>query len=188
MALSVSRDLSVNTSPNYVEEKLEDKQKGLQESIEKGEPKIFGVSQIVIGLMIISYSIPLLLFSDNTMILYLGVPWWSAVMSIISGAAAITLEKNATMKTFSTCLAISCVAIIISAIAVILYYADIASNPATECQMGQRDRCDHRHYATLFSRGIKITISVVALVQTAVSSAFTLILYNQMRKFTGYTV
>lgn len=45
MALTVSTDLSVNTGPTQVEEKLEDKQKALRESIEKGEPKIFGVSE-----------------------------------------------------------------------------------------------------------------------------------------------
>lgn len=35
----------MNTGPSQVEEKLEDKQKALRESIEKGEPKIFGVSE-----------------------------------------------------------------------------------------------------------------------------------------------
>lgn len=45
MALTVSTDLSVNTSPTQVEEKLQNKQKALRESIEKGEPKVFGVSK-----------------------------------------------------------------------------------------------------------------------------------------------
>lgn len=45
MTLTVSTDLSVNTSPTQVEEKLQDKQKALRDSIEKGEPKIFGVSE-----------------------------------------------------------------------------------------------------------------------------------------------
>lgn len=43
--MTVSTDLSVNTSPTQVEEKLRDEQKALRESIEKGEPKIFGVSE-----------------------------------------------------------------------------------------------------------------------------------------------
>lgn len=39
-----------------------------------------------------------------------------------------------------------------------------------------------------FSTGVKITISMVNIVQTALSSAFTVMLYNQRRNFTGYTV
>lgn len=39
-----------------------------------------------------------------------------------------------------------------------------------------------------FSTGVKITISMVNIVQTALSSAFTVILYNQRRNFSGYVV
>ena len=45
MTLTVTTDLSVNTGLSRVDEKLEDKQKALRDSIEKGEPKIFGVSE-----------------------------------------------------------------------------------------------------------------------------------------------
>lgn len=185
MTLTVSTDLSVNTSPTQVEEKLRDKQKALRESIEKGEPKIFGVAQIVIGLLIISYSIPLL-SAERTMILNFGVPWWSGLMFVISGTAAIALEKYANMKAVSVCLAVSAVTIIISVIALILYYADVAFNPATECHEGTHLMCDHQYYATHFSMGLKTTISMVSMVQTAMSSAFTVILFNQRRNFTGY--
>ncbi|XP_016420502.1 membrane-spanning 4-domains subfamily A member 12-like [Sinocyclocheilus rhinocerous] len=185
MTLTVSTDLSVNTSPTQVEEKLQDKQKALRDSIEKGEPKIFGVAQIVIGLLIISYSIPLL-SAERTMILNFGVPWWSGLMFVISGAAAIALEKYANLKAVSVCLAISALAIIISVIALVLYYADIAFNPATECHEGPHQMCGHQYYATHFSTGLKTTISMVSMVQTAMSSAFTIMQYNQRRNFTGY--
>uniref|UniRef100_A0A672KUA0 Transmembrane protein 176 n=1 Tax=Sinocyclocheilus grahami TaxID=75366 RepID=A0A672KUA0_SINGR len=112
------------------------------------------VAQIVIGLLIISYSIPLL-STEITMILNFGVPWWSGLMVSVF-------------------------------IALIMYYADIAFNPATECHMGSRQMCDHQYYATHFSTGLKTTISVVSMVQTAISSAFTVKLYNQRRNFTGY--
>ncbi|KAG1956473.1 transmembrane protein 176 [Pimephales promelas] len=186
MTLTVTTDLSVNTGPSRVEEKLEDKQKALRESIEKGQPKIFGVSQIVIGLLIISYSIPLL-STETTIILTFGVPWWSGLMFVISGTGAILVEKIATVKTVSACLAVSFVTIIISVIALILYYVDIASNPATTCHMGSDQLCDQQYYATRFSTGMKITISIVNIVQTALSSAFAAILYNQRKNFTSYT-
>lgn len=187
MALTVSTDLSVNTGPTCVEEKLQDKQKALRESIEKGEPKIFGISQIVIGLLIISYSIPLL-FGETTLILNIGVPWWSGIMSVISGAAAITLEKNPTLKTVSVCLVISAVAIVISVITLILYYVDMAVNLETECRKGPDGYCDYKYFATHFNTGLKATISVVSLVQTGISTAFTVMLYNQRRSFTGYVI
>lgn len=185
MTLTVSTDLSVNTSPTQVEEKLQDKQIALRDSIEKGEPKIFGVAQIVIGLLIISYSIPLL-SAERTMLLNFGVPWWSGLMFVISGTAAIALEKYANLKAVSVCLAVSSVTIIISVIALILYYADIALNPATRCHKEPHQMCDHRNHATHFSKGLKTAISMVIMVQTAMSSAFTVILYNQRRNFTGY--
>ncbi|XP_067297341.1 transmembrane protein 176 isoform X2 [Pseudorasbora parva] len=148
MTLTLSTDLSVTTGPTQVEEKLEDKRQSQLNSIKKGEPKIFGVSQIVIGLLIISYSIPLL-SAENTMILNFGVPWWSGLMFVISGTAAIALEKNATVKTVSVCLAVSVVAVIISTIGLILYYVDIAFNPATICH-NEAIYCDTQHYATLY--------------------------------------
>ncbi|KAI2668317.1 Membrane-spanning 4-domains subfamily A member 15 [Labeo rohita] len=166
MTLTVSTDLSVNTYPTQVELKLQDKQKALRDSIEKGEPRIFGVAQIVLGLLIISYSMPLL-SAERTMILNFGVPWWSGLM-------------------VSVCLAVSAVNIIISVIALILYYADIAFNPATACHEQASQICNQRYYATHFSTGLKTTISMVSMVQTALSSAFTVILYNQRRNFTGY--
>ncbi|XP_073697947.1 transmembrane protein 176 [Garra rufa] len=185
MSLTVSTDLSVNTNPTQVELKLQDKQKALRVSIEKGEPKIFGVVQIVLGLLIISYSMPLL-SAEKTMILNFGVPWWSGLMFVISGAAALALEKYANLKAVTVCLVVSAVAIIISVIALILYYADIAFSPATVCHEGPRHMCDHQYYATHFSTGLKTTISMISMVQTGLSSAFTVILYNQRRNFTGY--
>uniref|UniRef100_A0A671RX68 Membrane-spanning 4-domains subfamily A member 12-like n=1 Tax=Sinocyclocheilus anshuiensis TaxID=1608454 RepID=A0A671RX68_9TELE len=172
MTLTVSTDLAVNTSPTQVEEKLQDKQKALRDSIEKGEPKIFGVSERLIGLLIISYSIPLL-STEITMILNFGVPWWSGLMTKNNGI-------------------FSAVTIIISVIALIMYYADIAFNPATKCHMGSRqmfayfskDSSLNQHFST----GLKTTISMVSVVQTAISSAFTAILYNQRRNFTGYAL
>ncbi|KAK2909070.1 hypothetical protein QQF64_000868 [Cirrhinus molitorella] len=185
MTLTVSTDLSVNTNPTQVELKLQDKQKALRDSIEKGEPKIFGVAQIVLGLLIISYSMPLL-SAERTMILNFGVPWWSGLMFVISGAAALALEKYASLKAVSVCLAVSAVAIIISVIALILYYADIAFSPAAKCHAELHQMCKQQYYATHFSTGLKTTISMVSMVQTALSSAFTVILYNQRRNFTGY--
>uniref|UniRef100_A0A8C2ACN8 Transmembrane protein 176 n=1 Tax=Cyprinus carpio TaxID=7962 RepID=A0A8C2ACN8_CYPCA len=161
MTLTVSTDLTVNTGRTQVEEKIQDKQKALRDSIEKGEPKIFGVAQIIIGLLIISYSIPLL-STKTTMIINFGVPWWSGLMFVISGAAGIVLEKYATLKV-SVCLAVSAVAIIISVIALIMYYADIAFNVATKCHMGSRMKCDYQNYVTHFSTGLKTTISMVSM-------------------------
>lgn len=44
MSVTVSTDLSVTTAPGRLEEKLEDKQNALQESV--GEAKMFGVSEL----------------------------------------------------------------------------------------------------------------------------------------------
>lgn len=46
MSVTVSTDLSVTTAPCRVEEKMNDKRNALLESLRKGEPKIFGVSEL----------------------------------------------------------------------------------------------------------------------------------------------
>lgn len=181
MTLTVSKDLSVTTAPSDVDVKLEQIQKALQENLMKGEPKIFGVSQIVLGLMIISYSIPLLLI-DSTLILNFGVPWWSGIMFVISGAIAIAVEKHPRRQTLNACLAVSVVAIIVSVIALFLYYADIAYNPPTMCL----DDCNHKFYVTNFSHSVKVMLTIVLMAETGMASAFTAILYQQRKKFMGY--
>ncbi|KAJ8339860.1 hypothetical protein SKAU_G00344930 [Synaphobranchus kaupii] len=57
--VSVSRDLSVMVEETTLH-KLTDRRAALRESIKKGEPKVLGVSQVMVGVIIISHSIPLL--------------------------------------------------------------------------------------------------------------------------------
>lgn len=74
--MTVSTDLSVNTSPTQVEEKLRDKQKALRESIEKGEPKIFGVSERrVVASIILKGSAQVLSGRFSGTILHLESKW-----------------------------------------------------------------------------------------------------------------
>lgn len=181
MTLTVSTDLSVTTAPSDVEVKLKQKQNALEENIMKGEPKIFGVSQIVLGLMIISYSIPLLLV-DSTLILDFGVPWWSGLMFVISGSVAIAVEKHPRIQTLNACLGVSVVAIIVSVIALFLYYADVAYNSPTMCL----DDCNQRFYVSNFSHSVKVMLTIVLMAETGMASAFTAILYQQRKKFIGY--
>ncbi|XP_056595206.1 transmembrane protein 176 [Triplophysa dalaica] len=168
MSVTVSTDLSVTTAPCRVEEKLNDKRNALLESLRKGEPKIFGVSQIALGLLIISYSMPLLM-TESSLIINIGVPWWSGLMFVFSGATAIAVEKNARSRTLTVCLTVSIVAIIVSLIALALYYIDIGLNLSSN-----------------FSTAVKNAISILIMVQTAVSSAFTAILYKVKNNTFGY--
>ncbi|XP_057188784.1 transmembrane protein 176 [Triplophysa rosa] len=169
MSVTVSTDLSVTTAPGRVEEKIDDKRNALQESLRKGEPKIFGVSQIALGLLIISYSMPLL-FAETSLIINIGVPWWSGLMFVFSGATAFAVEKHASSRTLTVCLTASVVAIIVSLIAIALYYFDIGLNLSNN-----------------FSSSVKNTISILIMAQTAVSSAFTAILYKVKKNIPGYT-
>ncbi|KAI7810977.1 putative membrane-spanning 4-domains subfamily A member 15 [Triplophysa rosa] len=172
MSVTVSTDLSVTTAPGRVEEKIDDKRNALQESLRKGEPKIFGVSQIALGLLIISYSMPLL-FAETSLIINIGVPWWSGLMFVFSGATAFAVEKHASSRTLTVCLTASVVAIIVSLIAIALYYFDIGLNLSNVC--------------INFSSSVKNTISILIMAQTAVSSAFTAILYKVKKNIPGYT-
>ncbi|KAG9328878.1 hypothetical protein JZ751_010055 [Albula glossodonta] len=78
MAVSVARDLSVTVS-DHTMDKLAERQQALREGIQKGEPKVLGVSQLMVGVTVISYSLPLL-STDFTEVMAFGVPWWSGIM------------------------------------------------------------------------------------------------------------
>lgn len=60
----------MNTGPSQVEEKLEDKQKALRESIEKGEPKIFGVSERRVMASLILKGSAQLTYSSSFLFIY----------------------------------------------------------------------------------------------------------------------
>uniref|UniRef100_A0A4W5KNJ0 Uncharacterized protein n=1 Tax=Hucho hucho TaxID=62062 RepID=A0A4W5KNJ0_9TELE len=97
MAVSVSRDLSVSVTTDINSDKLTDGRQALRESIQKGDPKAFGVSQVMIGVMVMSYSIPLL-STEFTEVMSFGVPWWSGLSFIAAGVVAIVMEKHSSMK------------------------------------------------------------------------------------------
>lgn len=168
MSVTVSTDLSVTIAQGRVEQKIEDKRLVLQESVRKGEPKIFGVTQIALGLLIISYSLPLL-FAKTTLIMNIGVPWWSGLMFVFSGATAIAVEKQTRSKTITVCLSASIMAIIVSLVALALYYIDIGQDVPSK-----------------FCSAVKTTVSLLIVAQTAVSSAFTAILYKAKKDFAEY--
>nr|XP_049577360.1 uncharacterized protein LOC125969396 isoform X8 [Syngnathus scovelli]XP_049577361.1 uncharacterized protein LOC125969396 isoform X9 [Syngnathus scovelli] len=100
MAVAVSRDLSVQVLEDQNTVKLTDRQQYLHDAKQCGQSKCIGVSQVVLGLMIMSYAIPLH-FINHTEVVYLGVPWWSGLVFITAGVVAIILDKHCTTRTTS---------------------------------------------------------------------------------------
>ncbi|KAG9342373.1 hypothetical protein JZ751_016368 [Albula glossodonta] len=133
MAVSVARDLSVTVS-DHTMDKLAERQQALREGIQKGEPKVLGVSQLMVGVTVISYSLPLL-STDFTEVMAFGVPWWSGIMFIVTGAVAIAMEKHANMKFLCVCLSTTAASLLVSLIALIFYFTLnqlIPPTPTTE--------------------------------------------------------
>ncbi|MED6265717.1 hypothetical protein CHARACLAT_028389 [Characodon lateralis] len=100
MAVSVSRDLKVQVQEDVNKVKLSDRQQELRDAIQRGEPKCLGVSQVMLGLMVISYALPLH-FTEHTDVVIFGVPWWTGLTFIAAGTIAIMLDKHCTMKIVS---------------------------------------------------------------------------------------
>ncbi|XP_039883160.1 transmembrane protein 176 [Simochromis diagramma] len=187
MAVSVSRDLTVRVlaDPNTL--KLAERQQALKNAIQKGEPKCLGVSQVMLGLMVMSYSIPLL-FTEFTEVVVLGVPWWSGLMFITAGGIAIFLDKHCTMRILQLCLMISMVSVMLSVVAVIIYSVDMNKNPEEPCMKTTEDnRCDEKHYETRLSRGVKSSLLVFTLAQTVIAAILCVLLFRQRRSFVSYT-
>lgn len=187
MAVSVSRDLTVRVleDPNTL--KLAERQQALKIAIQKGEPKCLGVSQVMLGLMVMSYSIPLL-FTEFTEVVALGVPWWSGLMFITAGAITIFLDKHCTLKILQLCLMISMVSVMLSVMAVIIYSVDMNKNPEEPCtKTTEYKSCDRKHYETRLSRGVKSSLLVFTLAQTVIAAILCVLLFRQRRSFVSYT-
>ncbi|KAM4583647.1 transmembrane protein 176 isoform 2-T2 [Odontesthes bonariensis] len=176
MAVSISRDLTVQVLEDVNVVKLTDRQQELRAAIQRGEPKCLGVSQVMLGLMVMSYSIPLH-FTELTEVVALGVPWWSGLMFVTAGVVAVILDKHCTMK--FVCFVVSVASVVLSVVAVIIYSVDMDKNPEVSC-------CDNKHYATRLSRGIKSSLLLFTLAETAISAIICFLLFRQRRSFGPY--
>uniref|UniRef100_A0A674CRB9 Transmembrane protein 176 n=1 Tax=Salmo trutta TaxID=8032 RepID=A0A674CRB9_SALTR len=206
MAVSVSRDLSVIVTTDINADKLTDRRQALRESIQKGEPKSLGVSQVMIGVIVMSYSLPLL-STEFTEVVTFGVPWWSGLSFIAAGVVAIVMEKHSSMKLLSialqpvklillgVCMVVTLVAVLVSLLALIFYFIDLHNNPETTCNHSltpethdiQVYECDHQHYATMFSYGVKSSLLLFTIIQITISSTLSYILYMERRRYGQYS-
>ncbi|XP_071378919.1 transmembrane protein 176 [Centroberyx affinis] len=187
MAVSVSRDLSVRVLEDVNAGKLNDRHQALRASVQKGQPKSLGVSQVMLGLMVMSYSIPLL-FTELTEVVNLGVPWWSGLSFITAGVVAILIEKHCSMKNLGVCMAVSVVSIALSVVALIVYSVDLEKNPESPCVPTHNpNNCDEKYYATRLSRGVKSSLLLFTMAQTVISSTLCFLLYKERRNFGQYT-
>uniref|UniRef100_UPI0037E94250 transmembrane protein 176 isoform X1 n=1 Tax=Semicossyphus pulcher TaxID=241346 RepID=UPI0037E94250 len=185
MAVVVSRDLTVQVLEDVNAVKLSDRQQALRAAIQRGEPKSLGVSQVMLGLMVISYSIPLHL-TEVTEVVYLGVPWWSGLTFIMAGVTAIILDKHSTMKILRVCLLVSVVSTVLSVVAVIIYSVDMDKNPDVPCIKKLHMDCSEKYYATKLSRGVKSSLLLFTLAQTVISAIVCFLLFRQRRSFGQY--
>ncbi|XP_041640925.1 transmembrane protein 176 [Cheilinus undulatus] len=185
MAVAVTRDLTVQVLEDVNTVKLSDRQQALRAAIQKGEPKSLGVSQVMLGLMVMSYSIPLHC-TEVTEVVVLGVPWWSGLMFITAGVMAILLDKHSTMKMLRVCLLVSMASVVLSLVAISIYSVDMDRNPEVPCIKRKHSSCSPKYYATKISRGVKSSLLVFTLAQTAVSSVVCFLLYRQRRSFGQY--
>lgn len=185
MAVQVSRDLSVQVLQDVNITKLAERQQTLRAAIQKGEPKSLGVSQVMLGLMVLSYSIPLL-FTETTEVVGAGVPWWSGLTFIAAGIIAIILDKVCSERTLVACLTSSAVSLLVSAVAGIIYCVDLDRNPVAPC--GSNTYCSDHHFTTRLSQGLKGCLLLFTLVQTVVSAVLCGALFRQRRGFGQYAL
>ncbi|XP_035033726.2 transmembrane protein 176 [Hippoglossus stenolepis] len=186
MAVAVSRDLTVQVLEDANAVKLTDRQQVLRAAVQRGEPKCLGVSQVMLGLMVMSYSIPLHV-TEFTEVVTLGVPWWSGLMFITAGVVAIYLDKHCTMKTLHLCLMVSVVSTVLSVAAVIIYSVDIDKSPVVTCVKVAKENCTEKDFALRLSRGLKSSLLLFTLAQTAISAVLSFLLFRQRRSFGQYT-
>ncbi|KAK5901366.1 hypothetical protein CgunFtcFv8_026247 [Champsocephalus gunnari] len=185
MAVAVCRDMTVTVLEDVNAAKLMERQRALRAAIQRGEPKCLGVSQVMLGLMVVSYSIPLL-FTDVTEVVLLGVPWWSGLTFIAAGVVTIVLDKHCTMKILRVCLVVTLVSTLLSVLALIIYSVDMGKNPAVPCVKNPEGVCSDQYHITRLSRGVKASLLVFTLAQTAISAVLCFLLFRQRHGFGQY--
>ncbi|XP_077426884.1 membrane-spanning 4-domains subfamily A member 12-like isoform X1 [Vanacampus margaritifer] len=186
MAVAVSRDLSVQVLEDANTVKLTDRQQCLRNAKQRGQPKCIGVSQMMLGLMIMSYSIPLH-FINLTEVVSLGVPWWSGLVFVTAGVVAIILDKHFNMRTYQASLVVNIVSTVLSVIAVVIYSVDMDKHPEASCVKNLDGSCNMNFYATRLTRGLKSALLLFTLAQTAVSATLSFHLYRLKRTFGLYS-
>ncbi|KAL2097354.1 hypothetical protein ACEWY4_006561 [Coilia grayii] len=185
MAVSISTDLSVTVGDDVVADKLAKKQ-SLLNSIEKNECKALGVSQVMLGLLIMMDSITLL-FSDTTEVVTFGVPLWTGLVFVTAGSLATMIEKYTYNRNYiCCCINTSAVAIVVAAPALIIYFTDIARNPVEDCVHPETEEC-HMHYSTLSRRVVKTTLAIYTLIHAIISTILTYILHRARKQLDHYT-
>ncbi|XP_038125586.1 transmembrane protein 176 [Cyprinodon tularosa] len=181
MAVSVTRDLKVEVLEDENKVRLSNKQEEMRLTIQRGDPKCMGVSQVMLGLMVIFYSLPLL-SSEATDVVNFGVPWWTGVTFIAAGSIAMILDRICTMKFLQVCLIASVATLVVSVVAVIIYCVDLGRYPQFACNKTEFP-CDPQYYLTRFNRGIKSSLLFFTLVQTAISAVSCWLLLRQRNSF-----
>ncbi|XP_067850648.1 membrane-spanning 4-domains subfamily A member 4A-like [Heptranchias perlo] len=93
----------------------------------KGEQKALGVTQIMLGIIQVTFGIAHC-FSDP-ITRYVGMPWWTGVLYIISGALSVSLEKRPNKPLMVGSLVMNIVSTIAAAMGIILYSPWLMLNP-----------------------------------------------------------
>lgn len=181
MAVSVSGNLSVVVE-DVVGNKLADIQ-GLLKNLEKGETKALGVSQLMLGLLIMINSIPLL-STDFTEIVAFGVPLWSGLVFVIAGCLSIMMEKYTNRKYLHACVAMSTAAMLTSVTALIIYVTDISKHLAVDCD--PHGNCSNKHYTMMLSTGVKTSLALYTLIHIIISGIVTHTLYKARKHLDIY--
>uniref|UniRef100_A0A3Q3WN64 Transmembrane protein 176 n=1 Tax=Mola mola TaxID=94237 RepID=A0A3Q3WN64_MOLML len=193
MAVAVSRDLTVQVLEDGNVAKLVSRQQALRTAIQKGEPKCLGVTQVMLGLMVMSYSIPLH-FTEVTEVVSLGVPWWSGLTVSVCIHCVLFVFPQ-----LSLCLMISVVAAVLSIVAAIIYSVDMYRNHGEPCEK-TLNNCSDQYYAIVrisffscqnasrLSRGVKSSLFLFTLTQTTISAILCILLLKHRHSFGQYAV
>uniref|UniRef100_A0A1A8AU09 Transmembrane protein 176 n=1 Tax=Nothobranchius furzeri TaxID=105023 RepID=A0A1A8AU09_NOTFU len=143
----------------------------------------FQVTQVMLGLMVMSYSIPLHI-TEATDVVTFGVPWWTGLTFIAAGVIIAILETHCTMKTMQFCFMMSVLSVVLSLVAMIIYSVDL--NNDMSCGMERNTSCGTNKYTRL-SRCLKASLLIFTLAQTVVSAVVCFLLVRLRHYFQQYS-
>ncbi|XP_067915912.1 membrane-spanning 4-domains subfamily A member 15-like [Heterodontus francisci] len=137
----------------------------------EGEPKALGVTQVMIGLVEISFGVPLVLTP------HLGATSFAAslvmgIVFIVSGALSIAAGKNPHIKLLRACLAMNIISSFLAACGVVIYIVNIAMTPECISMSTHCEQVGYLYSTIYYTLVVLLIFTILEFTVSIVISAF----------------
>ncbi|XP_072110571.1 high affinity immunoglobulin epsilon receptor subunit beta-like [Mobula birostris] len=148
-----------------------------KQKFSRGQRKVLGVCQIMLGLFFIAFGIPVFQ-SGMSIAAKSAMPWWGGGLFIISGIMSVNAERKLTIFTLRCCAIFNLLSAVTSLTAFLLFAIDLRK----WVPHVNDNQCQHQDYSALSEShfSLRIILLVFALMELSMSVAVSVIGWNKV--------